>query len=239
MILTAPNEGALSVFGSASAATGGVSLRSIDASTLGGGNKPLRLFDELFGTAGADQAGQQAVVSTPAYVRQSGKKEDVFMRTQSHNLPSVQSMWKELLTPGLKPLVGGNSSRNKGDNLDEEVEADEEEDKDEAMDVDDSDKLSAPPRAGLQDYTDSPSTLSDIFSSLFSSSTASLNTNENNEAVATPVKTVSQSEKEKRSTAKKENRESGLSRLANLSGGGGSGKKTSGGSGKGGRMSIG
>lgn len=211
VLLTGSTERDLAVFGfSSAAATSGVSLRAVDESLTSDGSKGTRLFDELFGASSNEGSEYPQSTSQPmAYVRKQGKAaSDIFDMTPSHVLPSVQSLWKDLLQPGLRPLLASSQKqkRRRGQNGlqdDEEEEEDEEDDAgagESGMDVDPSTTTKIDNDAQL--YIDSPATLSEIFKSSLLISATSAEKMSNGEE--TPAKAAGQ--KERKSSSKKANK---------------------------------
>lgn len=121
--------------------------------------RPIRLFDELFGTGkvGKDDIddNDNSAIALPSEMVVGGrKKRDIFDEIPSHKLPSLSTLWRDLITPGLLPLAGpstssssipGSSTLKNGEGA---VKDEEDLDEDERDDDDDEDV-----EMGVQDDT--------------------------------------------------------------------------------------
>lgn len=79
--------------------------------------RPVRLFDELFGESSLLTSAPSTSSTTAAIPSATGglgfagnSKKNIFDEIPSHKLPSLSTLWRDLITPGLKPIAGSSTS---------------------------------------------------------------------------------------------------------------------------------
>jgi hypothetical protein len=144
----------------------GANLSSLSA-------QPKRLFDDIFGANAFEPEPTRAPAVNTLPLRSevaSSHKKDIFDEIAPHAMPSLDSLWREMITSRLKPLQDAPLANGQHTVKDEATDSDDSSDAEEMngdgqgdsnMQIDHTAPV-VPPSASF-DYVDSPASLKDIF----------------------------------------------------------------------------
>lgn len=136
--------------------------------------QPKRLFDDIFGANAFEPEPARAPAVNTLPLRSevaAGQKKDIFDEVAPHAMPSLDSLWREMITSRLKPLQDAPLANGhhivKDEDSDSEDSSDGEQAKgdgqeDTSMQIDNA-APTAIPAPSSTDFVDSPASLKDIF----------------------------------------------------------------------------